>query len=354
MVSSTQGNGTTTTAMAVRDVAAVATRKPAMERSGIAALATMDEDEFKANLEGLVKMRARMDTIHRSLMKEGHDYGTIPGTGDKKTLLKSGADKLCQFHGLVAEFKNAITYGDGKTTPHIQVETTCFLHSGSVDGPVVGQGAGAASSWEKKYRYVASARKCPACGKEAIIKGQEQYGGGWLCFKKKDGCGAKWKDGAAEIESQPAGKQDNPDPYDALNTLVKMSAKRAHVDATIRTTATGETWTQDMEDVEEPAPPPPPPKASPAPAARQVKPQASAAPIQEAAGEVVNPATGEVTSTVDADMDDLRKEGSAGASAWAAALHESRPDYWNANYAKGAPHRARMLEVMNELATGGA
>lgn len=35
--------------------------------------------------------------------------------------------------------------------------------------------------------------KCPECGHTgAIIKGQEQYGGGYVCFKKKQGCGAKW------------------------------------------------------------------------------------------------------------------------------------------------------------------
>lgn len=33
---------------------------------------------------------------------------------------------------------------------------------------------------------------CPKCGVVgAIIKGKAEYGGGWLCFKKKKGCGAK-------------------------------------------------------------------------------------------------------------------------------------------------------------------
>lgn len=34
--------------------------------------------------------------------------------------------------------------------------------------------------------------KCPKCGAAAIIKGQEQYGGGWICWKKQGGCGAKF------------------------------------------------------------------------------------------------------------------------------------------------------------------
>lgn len=36
---------------------------------------------------------------------------------------------------------------------------------------------------------------CPKCGKtSSVIKGKEEYGGGWLCFKKKEGCGHKWQD----------------------------------------------------------------------------------------------------------------------------------------------------------------
>ena len=35
--------------------------------------------------------------------------------------------------------------------------------------------------------------RCPSCGKAgAIIKGKDEYGGGWVCFIKKKGCGAKF------------------------------------------------------------------------------------------------------------------------------------------------------------------
>ena len=34
---------------------------------------------------------------------------------------------------------------------------------------------------------------CPECGdSKSVIKGKAEYGGGYLCFKKKGGCGAKW------------------------------------------------------------------------------------------------------------------------------------------------------------------
>src|ERR1700752_3069008 len=38
------------------------------------------------------------------LMKIDTDYGAIPGAGDKRTLLKPGAEKLCTFFGLSKRF----------------------------------------------------------------------------------------------------------------------------------------------------------------------------------------------------------------------------------------------------------
>ncbi|KKM17042.1 hypothetical protein LCGC14_1679670, partial [marine sediment metagenome] len=33
---------------------------------------------------------------------------------------------------------------------------------------------------------------CPECGQPTIIKGKEEWGGGWVCWKKEGGCGAKF------------------------------------------------------------------------------------------------------------------------------------------------------------------
>lgn len=49
-----------------------------------------------------------------------------------------------------------------------------------------------------------SAMICPACGKPAIIKSKAEYGGGWICFEKKGGCGRKFKDGDPDIASVPS------------------------------------------------------------------------------------------------------------------------------------------------------
>ena len=55
---------------------------------------------------------------------------------------------------------------------------------------------------------------CPLCGKDAIIQGKPEYGGGWLCYKQKGGCGAKFTfDPALEQEShEPAGAPATPPP----------------------------------------------------------------------------------------------------------------------------------------------
>jgi hypothetical protein len=111
-----------------------------------------------------------------------------------------------------------------------------------------GSGVGSATTLESKYRYRDGQRKCPRCGKEAIIKGRAEFGGGWLCYARKGGCGAKWNDGDAEIEGQQTGKIENQDPADQHNTAEKIAAKRAYVSAVITATASGSLFTSDLEE----------------------------------------------------------------------------------------------------------
>lgn len=81
-----------------------------------------------------------------------------------------------------------------------------------------------------------------------MIKGKAEYGGGWLCFAKKGGCGHKWPDGADVIERQEVGEIDNPEIPDTWNTVVKMAEKRARVDAVLAVTGASALFTQDVED----------------------------------------------------------------------------------------------------------
>lgn len=184
--------------------------------------------------------------VMRSVMKEGEHFGTIPGCGDKKTLLQPGAQKLTMTFRLAPAYEiQEVNLERG----HKEYRVTCTLKS-MASGSFVGQGVGCCSSMESKYRYRGGARKCPECGKETIIKGKAEYGGGWLCWAKKGGCGAKWEDGTEAIESQSIDKIENENPADTFNTVLKMAKKRAFVDATITATAASDIFTQDIGDDE--------------------------------------------------------------------------------------------------------
>jgi hypothetical protein len=212
------------------------------------ALATMSDAEFEDRLAKMVLAQKRRARIQREMMTEDVDYGIIPGTGNKPTLYKSGAEKLSAFDKLVPTFHETVTLGDGVTTPHIRIAMVCSLHYQTDDGPIVGQGVGAANSWEKKYRWRDAQRLCPLCNQPTIFKSKQD--GGWFCWAKKGGCGASFKQDDPAIVNQVQGRAENPDPFDGENTLKKMAAKRSYVDATLRATATSGLFTQDVEDME--------------------------------------------------------------------------------------------------------
>lgn len=231
--------------LVVVDAQPVAVQK---EQAGMLAMATMSEAEFDVRLVALKRGQDRIKRIKQELMEEGAHYGVIPGT-KKPTLLKPGAEVLCSIYGLRPDFVPTIEAGDGVTTPTLRVTMRCELHLGDIAGPVVAVGYGSANSWERKHRYRRGERACPACGVVGqVIKGKDEYGGGWLCWKKNGGCGAKFPDGAPEIEGQQVGDVQNPDPYDLENTLVKMAKKRAHIDAALTGTASSDLFTQDLEE----------------------------------------------------------------------------------------------------------
>lgn len=220
---------------------------------------TADKIQRQVNLIQEVMQKVMLDNVH---------YGKIPGCGPKPTLLKPGAEKLSTTFRLAPYYEiRRGELGDG----HREYEITCTLKHINTD-MIISQGVGSCSTMEGKFRFRNAEKKCPECGKEAIIKGKKEYGGGWLCFKKKGGCGAKWSDGDPVIEDQADGKAEHDNPADYYNTVLKMAKKRAHVDAVLTATAASDIFTQDIEDMPEvinvtPTPEPEPkqkPKKKPA------------------------------------------------------------------------------------------
>lgn len=232
------------------------------------ALTLTNKERQTAMVEAVKDQMATVHALMAGAMVKDEDYGVIPGTKGKPTLLKPGAEKLCVLFRLSTKIETTMRdLGRG----HREYETKVTLARRDQEGDFFGEGIGIASTMESKYRWRNAQRVCPDCGKAAIIKGKEEYGGGWVCFKKKDGCGAKFHDGDQAIEGQEAGKVENPDIADVWNTVMKMSKKRAFIDAVLTATGVSQIFTQDLEDMhgepehhDEHAPPaPPPPKQAP-------------------------------------------------------------------------------------------
>jgi hypothetical protein len=198
----------------------------------------------------LVQRLAVIREAMANAMQEGIDYGRIPGV-DKPTLFKPGAEKLGVLFQLDVQLASTKTWGPGE---HLTVETKATVYHAPT-GQRLGFGEGLATTREKKHAKRKQERLCPSCGAAAVIAGKAEYGGGWLCWKKRDGCGAKFSAGDPQIEDQEVGTIENPELPDSWNNVVKMAAKRARVDAVLAVTGASALFTQDAEDLASPEAP---------------------------------------------------------------------------------------------------
>ena len=176
---------------------------------------------------------ARRQTVMeytRRMMVPKIDFGVVPGTGDKPTLLKPGAEKLASLFGLSPLFEAVERVMDWTGDAHggepfFYACYRCTLTRGEL---VAGQGVGSCNSWEKKYRYR------NVYPEKAT---QEEKANGRL-----------------ETRTGRNGRQyqvyivKNPDPADVVNTIDKMAQKRALVAAVLIAVNASELFTQDVED----------------------------------------------------------------------------------------------------------
>jgi hypothetical protein len=190
-------------------------------------------------VERMGKIREAMERA----MEKDVDYGVIPGT-QKPTLLKPGAEKLAVMFKLDVQITHDERWGPGD---HLTVPAYAVVYDAPT-GVRLGRGEGLCSTRERKYAYRKQERTCPQCGAAAVIKGKAEFGGGWLCWKKRDGCGAKFPDGDQAIEGQEVGDIENPDLPDLWNTVIKMARKRALTDAVLLVTGASALFTQDVEE----------------------------------------------------------------------------------------------------------
>ena len=147
----------------------------------------VDVQQVQATIQKIANFQA----IVQKTLKDGHDYGVIPGT-QKPTLLKPGAEKILMLLGLTSEYElteRVQDYDKG----FFAFTVKCILSRGDLK---VTEGIGHANTREKRYT---------------------------------------------------SGKQ--PDPFSLANTVLKMAKKRAQVDAVLTVASLSEVFTQDLEDM---------------------------------------------------------------------------------------------------------
>jgi len=221
---------------------------PAGQTTALAVASEADAFMPVMSIEQAVGRRNLVVQFAQKVMVKGLDYGAIPGTGEKPTLLKPGAEKLCSLFGLVPDFQDYRVTEDWENGFFFYAYR-CVV---SRNGKPIGSGIGSCNSREKKYRR--DSRACPECGKPAIKRSKypprddPQAEPGWYCFGKAGGCGANFAADDPAIVDQSA-KVDPNEVADLVNTIQKMAQKRALVAAVLVATSASEFFTQDVEDM---------------------------------------------------------------------------------------------------------
>jgi len=225
--------------------------------------------------------RTAMVQFVKSIMVDGIDYGVIPGTGDKPTLLKPGAEKLTTFFGLSKRFKIVECVEDwtGEShngEPFFYYLYRCQLSRGDV---LIAEGDGSCNSWESKYRYRwvkedevpdnLDKNKLPkrigAISEFEFAIEKAETGGKygkpaeyWQRFKDamESGKYRRFEKMTKSGKSYPAieigdtfYRVPNTDIASQVNTIQKMAQKRALVAATLLAVNASEFFTQDLEDI---------------------------------------------------------------------------------------------------------
>ena len=191
--------------------------------------------QHAGQIADVISMKATVQDVLKSQMQEDVHYGKIPGTRDKPTLLKAGAEMLRMVFNMstICEANDVIVDTDkyGHKTYEI------CMHILNKEGIKVATGLGTCSTMESKYKYRSQLtdRKVPSEyweSRDKALLGGSQYSpkkvkGAWLISERVE--------------------HDNPADY--YNTVKKMAKKRAMADGILTATCSSDLFTQDLEDL---------------------------------------------------------------------------------------------------------
>lgn len=231
------------------------------------------------NSTALQRYQGMKDFID-SVLKEGTDFGSIPGASGKDVLLKPGAEKLAALFGLSSQpilveqvlDWTGVDHGD---EPFFFFNYEHRLFRGDY---LAGAAQGSCNSWEVKYRYrwVTEDQVPDHLDKNKLQVRQSTRSEFAFAIDKAETSGAygkppeyweEWKDAIASGEARPIIKKSrngkdleayemggktyripNYDTPDLVNTIQKMAQKRALVGAVLVATNASAWFTQDVED----------------------------------------------------------------------------------------------------------
>jgi hypothetical protein len=208
--------------------------------NAVAVVERYDMTQDAMTPDTMVRQITLIQHVMEKVMKDGEHYGVIPGCGKKPSLLKAGAEKLSLTFRLAPSY--VITQSD-LPGGHREYNVRCTL-THIPTGKVFGEGVGACSTMEGKYRYRTG--EVELTDKEVpkdywTNRDQNLIGGKGFSTKKNEA--GKW------VIARAGEKVEHDNPADYYNTVLKMAKKRSHVDAVLTATAASDIFTQDVEDM---------------------------------------------------------------------------------------------------------
>lgn len=189
-------------------------------------LSLIQDIDVKAVSETLAKVKTLQSTL-KNILVDNHDYGKIPGCGDKPTLLKPGAEKILMALGITSSYELIEHTETFEGKGFFAYTVKCILFK---NGSKITEGLGHANSKEKKWAL------------EFVYEKDLPQGSDKDLLKKKKFETSKGTFYKYEVEADANSK---------ANTILKMAKKRAQIDAVLTVASLSEIFTQDFDDLPE-------------------------------------------------------------------------------------------------------
>lgn len=184
-------------------------------------------DAVKGTIEKVRQLQATL----KGILTDKHDYGKIPGCGDKPTLLKPGAEKILMALGITSTYELVEHTENFKDKGFFAYTVKCILYKADAK---ITEGLGHANSKEKKWAV------------EWVNEKNIPDGSDKELMQKKKLTGAYGDYYMYQVDADANSK---------ANTILKMAKKRAQIDAVLTVASLSEIFTQDFDelDIEEPS-----------------------------------------------------------------------------------------------------